>query len=54
MDVNNKDLEVTKEEEIVRKNDPETFLYLMLLKKMKKNPQGNVTQDIKKEIISEN
>lgn len=47
VDHNNKDLEITQEEEIVRKNDPETFLYLMLLKKMKKNPQANVTKDLK-------
>ena len=53
VDHNNKDLEITQEEEIVRKNDPETFLYLMLLKKMKKNPQANVTKDLKQEIISE-
>lgn len=47
------DIQLSKEEEMVRRRDPETFLYLMLLKKMKKNPQAKVTQEMKKEIISE-
>ena len=46
-------IEITPEEEIVRQTDPETFLYLVLLKKMKQNPNANVTSQIKKEIISD-
>ena len=46
-------IEITPEEEMVRRTDPETFLYLILLKKMKQNPSANVTTKIKKEIISD-
>ena len=46
-------IQITPEEEIVRQTDPETFLYLILLKKMKQNPSANVTTQIKKEIISD-
>ena len=46
-------IEISPEEEIVRQTDPETFLYLILLKKMKQNPNANVTSVIKKEIISD-
>ena len=44
---------VTKEEEMIRHTDPETFLYLMLLKKMKKNPCANVTKETKHEFLSD-
>ena len=35
---------ITKEEDRIRRTDPETFLYLMLLKKMPPNPNSKVTQ----------
>lgn len=47
------DVHITKEEELIRLRDPETFLYLMLLKKMKQNPSANVTTDTKHEVLSD-
>ena len=44
---------ITKEEEMIRHTDPETFLYLMLLKKMKQNPCANVTKETKHEFLSD-
>ena len=37
---------------MIRRRDPETFLYLMLLKKMKQNPSANVTTETKHEMVS--
>ena len=44
---------LTEEEKMVRRTDPETFLYLYLLKKMKRNSNAKVLREIKKEILSE-
>ena len=38
---------------MIRHTDPETFLYLMLLKKMKRNPCANVTKETKHEFLSD-
>ena len=40
---------LTPDEERIRHTDPETFLYLMMLKKMPPNPNAKVTQKTKHE-----
>ena len=35
--------DLASEDEILRRTDPETYLYLVLLKKMQKNPDAKVT-----------
>ena len=44
---------ITKEEESKRYSDPETFLYLMLIKKMQRNPCANVIKETKREFLSD-
>ena len=38
---------------MIRRRDPESFLYLIIHKLMRNNPAANITQEIKKEFISE-
>ena len=48
------DMELTEAERQLRYEDPELFVHLMILKKTKRNPDANVTQKIKREVIFAN
>ena len=44
---------ITKQEDMIRRTDPESFFYLIIHKLMRNNPAANTTCEIKKEFISE-
>ena len=39
------DQNLTEQERYLKKTDPETFLYMMILRKMRKNPEAKVTDE---------
>ena len=48
------DLSLTEDELKLKYEDPETFLYMMILKKMKKNPNAGIKRKIKREVLFAN
>ena len=46
------DENLTEQERYLKKKDPETFLYMMILRKMRKNPEAKVTERTKQHMVT--